>query len=367
MEATIKRDNLFDFLKLLIELGGVYRVNDDFFIVQTDDDEPVRIVVGKKAMPIMVYHENMKTGDHLVLNPFVETLGAAPERQWFFTTQSVILGWTLKRMAEKLIEAVNGKVEEDYKTLELISPYLALIDTKTAKELEPIVGNNWLRLNYFKKTKTIEVCSDLLDEEYVKSFGTKIRKKTWELIQGLLEVFLQTDDLSAFGYKATIIGMQEADATFHSTAKIAAAIDGYVKLLLKTDMHVAEFMQHLQYLETYHKLSAWFVAPTIVEPKIPTAPQPPWASTSPAAIQNSNQSNRPVSPFAVATIKNTPTVSPSSPFNTPTFATPNMTQPVPMFNGQQYATQHVQQNQGGYQSPFQQAVIPNTFMGFGSW
>ena len=279
MEKKISQSDATDFIKRLVELGGLYKVNTDNLIVGKRDNQPIQIHTSKtKSQPCMILHDKMQMGEHTVLNPFVETLTKSPERDWFFQSKSILLGTVVKRLMVAVIEtAISGK-ETEYEKIPLISPFLKQIDEKMLEEVNTLPAADMLFIEFNKKARTATLLTCMYDSDYVAKFG-KIRKKTWEVVRGLLEAFLECDALSeTYTHKSTIIGLQEADAVLHVLIKAYMSLDQYIKLMLNEDPDVAALVQHLENLEKYYKICAWCVTSSsaqdeeVVTPPWPTAP-----------------------------------------------------------------------------------------------
>lgn len=254
-----KQQACFDFIKLLVEFGGVYQVNEEGYIFD-NEDEPVLINVSNKGMPLRIYQSNMKAGEYAILNPLVEPLGVFNERVWFFKSRCAIIGGLVKSMMKKLAEAaINNEGEIDYDKLDMVQPHLKSFDRKFLTEIDKIKPVRLIRMHYNKKTRTATMQTDIYDEEFRNKFKG-FRKRSWTAIEGLLEMFFGTDKIEeTFTYKATNIGFPEADACIHLMAMVAEAIYQYVETILgDRKMRVADFMQHLPHIKEYHDVSAWF-------------------------------------------------------------------------------------------------------------
>lgn len=257
-----KQQACFDFIKLLIEFGGIYSVDGEGYIYD-NEDEPVLINVNNKGIPLRIYKPNMVAGDYAILNPLVEPLGVFDERVWFFTSRCAIIGNITKSMIVKLAEqAIKNADSLEYDKLELVQPYLSAFDEKFLGEISKIKPVRLIRLDYNKKTRTAKLMTDVYDEEYRESLGKGFRKRTWSAITGLLETFYGTDDISGtFTYKATNIGFPEADASINLLVMVAEAIYQYAEVIIKDrdlKLHVGELVEHIKHIKDYHDVSAWF-------------------------------------------------------------------------------------------------------------
>lgn len=256
-----KQAECYDFIKHLVEFGGVYTVDDEGFIMD-NEDESVLINVSNKGIPLRVYQPNMKAGEYAILNPLVEPLGVFNERVWFFKSRCAIIGSLTKAMMKKLAEAASSTDGDiDYDKLDLVQPYLKSLDKKFIKEIEQIKPVRLIRMHYNKKTRTATMMTDIYDEEFRAQFKG-FRKRSWTAIEGLLEMFYGTDDISGiYTYKAKHIGFPESDACIHLMIMVAKAIHEYVETILgDRKINVKELVNHLSHIEEYHDVSAWFTS-----------------------------------------------------------------------------------------------------------
>ena len=289
MENVINQDSVYQFIKTIIESGDVYYVDEDtHYVMNVKNDKPVAIELNKKLMPMMVFGSKMLVGDHIILNPIRDTIGTCPERQWFFNYVKLILGGmiqlSMKSIIQKIVEPDKDD-QENYPLVALLAPFTDKVDTKTLNELKQLSPGDILQLFYHKKSKTAQYQTNLWDEEFCNGFGSKIRKKTWEVFREMLCGFLHVDsedELSEnYKYTATIIGTQEADAVLHVFVKACGVLSDPIKLLTGKDIHAAELNDHITHLEQYYRLCSWCastVSKTEGNKKMQTAP---WQSTVP--------------------------------------------------------------------------------------
>ena len=125
-----KMSQITEFFKLLIEWGGVYRVNDDMAIVTATDDQPVLIDINGTTLPLLVFSENNMVGKHTFFNPLVETLGHSKERAWFVQSRSLIAGNIIQRMMIRIVELTLQKEDDemDYDLLDIVQPFIDKTD-----------------------------------------------------------------------------------------------------------------------------------------------------------------------------------------------------------------------------------------------
>ena len=296
-EHRIDPNEIFNATKCFLEFGGTYIVGDDKKVYKSGENgeiaDPVGILINKKPMQLMVFHDQMPVGtEHVILSIFTETLGNAPERIFFFKTISSSLGLVVRAMLARVIEyAINAEgLEIDYDKLHIITTFKDKIDATTATELAAIKTEDICKLYYDKKSKVAQLQSDIFDAETVEKYGKKIRKKTWGVLQGLIQEFFQVDRVeTAYTHRATLIGSQEADATLHVFTKACEAIYQYAKVLLDMDVPVADMIRHVDLLPDYHKACSWFSSATSSNEKTSNLPEAPWNAAGTPLIYAAQQ------------------------------------------------------------------------------
>jgi hypothetical protein len=254
----ISQKQISDYIKLLVEFGGVYKVDSEF-IIRGPDSEPVQIMLNKKAVPIKIFNDRMMTGDWVFLNPFKETLTVSGERTWFWQSRSMMLGYIIKRMLEALVDKLQSK-EDDLHIgeLELAQQLVAQVDDKTRAALTHLSGEDYGVIFYHKKSKTAQFQCRVLESEYHETFKSKLRKKDWAVITTFMETVLQTaEPEKVYVHTGTNISMMEAEATLHVLTKVAEAIAPYSEAILKVKLPILDMLQHLSLLDKYCRLTMW--------------------------------------------------------------------------------------------------------------
>ena len=278
----ITKDTLLQFEKLLIEVGGVFKVQDDYTILNVGTNQPVAVVDGKKSKIVAFFYEGMRSNDNLtVLNPFKECVGINRAREWFYNSLSSLTSLMLKQLMAKMIKDAVEKKDDNYNQFPLMSRIIDKADVTMIDELDKIRTLDLLTVYYNKKNKTAEAQCAIQTEEYQKDHP-KYRKKTWEVFNILMETFLGTDDVTeTYVYTAKILAAPETDAKLHVIVGVLKALDPWCRDLLGIDLHGEELEEHLDALEGYVKLYA-FVTQTVSEPERTTAVAP-WNQNTPIA------------------------------------------------------------------------------------
>jgi len=308
MENAITGEQITESIKRFVELSEVFYVDAEGFIKYKRDDTPVGVETGGKKLPLMVYKENARVGDWVALNPYTESLSASTsERKWFFDMLNRTIGCKTYRIVRAVVETILKHKEspDDQPPLsqvEMISTYQDKVDKTTLKEMEHLFDLEWINIFYHRGTKVAQLQSDIWDAECRKTFGTKIRQKTWEFLNSItLELLQMTsveDAHSIYKYKAQIIGCPEADTFFHVLVKVLEAYYEPCKIWLDNMMPVAEIMKDLEYLEHFHKITAWIGTSTVSKSSAKSVEAAPWQQ-NPNVVQPL-PANTLVSPFELS-------------------------------------------------------------------
>lgn len=262
MAMEINPDTIFDFTKRLVELGGIYKINDDLSITNTVSDNVIAIPSGKKSIPLKVFKDGMESGEFALLMPYKEQLGINREREWFFDSLQIIIGNLIKELTLKIIKDAVEKKDDNYSQYALMNKIAGLADETMLKEVEKLRAHDFIFINYNKKLKTASAQTRIVDEELLEEHG-RFRKKSWEVIQTLFNEFIgTTDPEELYTYQSTILSIPETDAKLHVIIALAKALGAYVRDILEIDLGEDILEQHLANLEGYGKLHAWVSATT---------------------------------------------------------------------------------------------------------
>lgn len=288
MQQKLTQADVFDLLKRSIELGGLYQVNADRMITSIDDGKVVMIKSGTKNLPMQVFSDKMRTGEHVFLNPLVEKVQMPPEVQWFYHSRMVIPGSIVYAIIHKIVDIVLAGKDEtatgtsDYASLDLITEVSADIDEKTRAELNKLKPRDFGGLDYSKKTMAATLVVNVLDEDWIKEDAPEVRKKTWKVLATVCKFLYQTSDTEKdYAYKATILGMKEFDSVMHVFVKACSVLKEYAKIFIGVELDTDPLAMHLENLDAYQKISTWFSQATS-KPEA-SAPTRPWESTIPGS------------------------------------------------------------------------------------
>lgn len=326
-DCTFSADNVYEFIKLLVECGGIHYVDKDHVIRYVSDDSPVGVKSGSGAKApvksVALYRENMELdSSKTLLNPFSEYVGYHPERDWFYNYMTGLPGCLIKFAMLAIAETVTSDDKDlDVKTAKKLANFSSRIDSKFINELKKVRSCDIGHIMYSKEKHVAQLISALWEPEFEKGALTKMRKSTLLLIRDMVAGLLQVGMPEEIKYQATLVSCPEFDATIHVVVEAVKRIAPIVEPVLSTDLHVKELEEHLQHIEAYHKAVQWLTTSTASPVKdAPTGPttiaditNPPWGGTT------GNPGGTPImSTPATGMIPNpTPQVTPAAPVVTP--------------------------------------------------
>ena len=152
----ITKDTLLAFEKLLIEIGDVFKVQDNFTILNVGTDQPVTVVDGKKTKIVAFFYEGMPVSEDItVLNPFKECIGINRAREWFYNALSSLTALMLSQLMRKMLKDAVEKNDDNYNQFPLMSRIIGKVDETMLDELDKIRTLDLLSIYYNKKTKDI--------------------------------------------------------------------------------------------------------------------------------------------------------------------------------------------------------------------
>lgn len=291
METTHSDDCVSKFLKELLEIGGLYTVDDtpDKFIRNRVSGEVERVTSGDKNSPLAVY--GTYNPEALILNPFSEGEARTTQSSWFFNNINICLAMNVYAMMQKLIELgivqnkqtkdSKKKSEEDsmldMKLVNILAPVTKDIDEKVLQELKTVSKprSNFFMIFYNKKTACTEITSILTSAVKKKAFDSKsVRNKTWTILETLLLKLLGTDDINDFLYKPKTSMCRIFEGFAFTLTKVYSRLNEYAPLLLNKEFNTTNLESHLNYFEQYAKTAYWCHGAMVFEER-KQAPQSP--------------------------------------------------------------------------------------------
>jgi hypothetical protein len=267
MDKAMTSENAYQFVKSLVELGGIYYVDKDQIIRSTADDSPKGVRTGTPPVnkPIALFKVGMKVGDYVALNPFTDILGESKERAWFTTHLALFPGYALKHSIYKMVElGVSDSKGGGYKANKFISKWIDKMDQKLLDEIDRIPTKMWAVIFYDKSKKTAQLQCNLGYEEFREEYKNRIRKSSWSVLTDMVKTFLQTGTKKpeSLMYESILLSMPKLDAIMHLLVDILKRMEVPLKEFGGIEVDVKGFESHLEHLEAYREALRWFSSAT---------------------------------------------------------------------------------------------------------
>ena len=272
MDGTCTTQDVSNFLKMLIELGDAYQIDDspDKLIWNKVTNQPEQITLDGRNYPIAIYGTMSK--EAMIVNPFAEGESKSVRTSWFYRTASdgvaVIIVGIMDRLIKIAVE--DGKRSKkdreekhtDLTAIKLMTNYVKQIDEKMSKELSTITKkiDDFFSIAYNTTTKQGEIRCLLFNPAQRKAFSS-VRVKTWEVFEGLFLAILNTTSLNSFDYKPTVIGAPAFESFANILVHIYEVLQEPAKLIgcnidPKT---ITSLRSHLKYFPQYYDNAKWCV------------------------------------------------------------------------------------------------------------
>jgi len=267
-EVTFNADNVYEFLKTLIEIGDVFYIDSENRVIDkaTDEFVGVRTHGGKNAVnkAIGLYKQNQKTNpDVVAVNPFTEVVGYYPEKDWFFGFLQVLPGCLLRQAMKSMADyAINTEKDASFKSADIMSEFIERMDKTFVKELNnhELRGSEIGFIFYKREKHTAQLQSSVFTEEFETKMKGKLRLSSIRLIRDIMKYLLETDKPTQIYYEATLIGCPRMDAIFHVLLDVLKRIASKYEALTGVQLKVAELDEHAGRLAAYHKAMQWYAS-----------------------------------------------------------------------------------------------------------
>ena len=257
----ISNKDVQEFIELLVTLGGANQLDKEMIILEPDGTPHEETIEGKKK-PLQILHSGMvKTDTTYIFNPLKTVEGSNPAITWFYQSRAIVLAIIIKQIIIHVVELAVSKDTENYDVLQLLTDVSESCDKLTVSELSGINPVDYFQIFYSRKTRTAEAQTLMFSDDAESRY--KLRKKTWTAIRNLIRNLfkLEKDEftLSKYSHHATILSFPEYDAKLHVMSQIIEIIDPWAKLL-GYDLRSEDFKKHLENLESYVRMYAFFTA-----------------------------------------------------------------------------------------------------------
>ena len=225
-----KQEMAMMIVKNLLELGGHVRVNEDGIVsFANTPNDPINLILknDKTPHPLVAYNVNNSVPNAAIINPFMESIGEDPTiKVWFQNLTNKVHTTVFSRILEFLVESAakaanNVEITNEY-VIHVLSGIVGSADQKTSAEFaklvkempefdggidENVIAECSLITENPKPLDFVSICVQknerraflktfLQDDEAIfkKKFGSRIRKKTWALIEAVFaEIYCTTN------------------------------------------------------------------------------------------------------------------------------------------------------------------------------
>lgn len=199
--AEFTTKDVREFITKVLITGGILKVDDAGIVYWKGAEDEMAVVDldGGKGI-LHTYTTSSKHPDAVIINPFSEAITMSIDRNWFYKVTSNIFAQNLIRVMRTLIVLAQEKEEGSYPDLlPYITPIADKIDDKVLTEFNYIVEvgtKDFCSIVYHARAKETKLFLGIEDPtgDFTKAIPTsKVRKKTWTLLQTLLKSIFKTE------------------------------------------------------------------------------------------------------------------------------------------------------------------------------
>lgn len=375
----VKTVEVTECLRFFVDTFVGYTTDEDNYVT-TRDTTRITLRENGDEKELILYQEQIKDTNAMILNPFAEGLGDVISTNWFYRTNQ-------KVMSNKIIVAMKSvmqmcladktkktKDNEPYPLwlVDLMSVVVNDVDEKLIEEFDTITKDDLAFVNIVYAPRQIMAylrCGLFENDRGTpwRDKFTKIRKKSWTVFETLFNKLLKTEggDLRKFDYKETELGCVKFSSIMNTTFRIYSEINDILDYKnIETSVNLGEFRKHLNMFPAYFQNAKSMLQPSFERKAVPVQQSSGVPAPQPIMGQTPVQQNMVEVPAGSVVIPGPktldgrtlpPTVVPAAvaAMGGGMMAVPNMygmaPQPIPNMGMQQY-----------YQPmPQQQVLIPN--------
>lgn len=297
-QEEIKTSHVTQFLRFAIGLGlGAYTTDEAGYVLDRDGTK----FTLQDGRAVLLYQEQIKDHEALVLNPFSEGIKESEANKWFYKMQRIALTVrVLQLMKTVLTYAVEGQKRAGLSAAELkaqklapqrlppalrhlVSTIVKDVDVKMLTEYEaleahalnPATVEGLLYLLYAKKMLTTRLQVSMIEDGDDYEIPKGIRKGTIPVFRTLLMAILglkSADDIGKFTAKAHEDATPKIDSQMRCLFRLYDQINPALDTLdSEYPVDLSEFKHHLNRLPAYSQNARAMI--TIAPPPKQTAPQ----------------------------------------------------------------------------------------------
>ena len=96
-------DEITEFLEFIIESTMTYRIDDEKYIINIDNDNRIKIDDNGKKKHIKLLTIPFDSSDDIILNPFNEVINESIDKKWLYIVLNMSLYMKLKQIFNTII------------------------------------------------------------------------------------------------------------------------------------------------------------------------------------------------------------------------------------------------------------------------
>lgn len=271
-------DDISNFLKNLVEIGGVYVVSPapEYYIQckikNSDETKPVTITSkneeGKTVENRLALFSTSDTSC-IGINPYA--MGDFnTNNNWLMVSCSINLSANIiKTMRELIRIAAENNVDrptddEDDKTItaiKFLGSLASQIDEKMIKEFDEVSTQvaNFFTIDYNRAKGVGMVNCQLCNPSFPKTFGkNKIRRTSWDVFTELFYNVIGGKDLTNFNFRSTSTTYPSFDSRVNILVQVYDKIKTALSLIDLSVVNLEEIKNHLPHISEYGSIAKWY-------------------------------------------------------------------------------------------------------------
>ena len=194
----VKFQQVVDFYRYLIELGGIYEVDGDNYITRRDDDStPVTMKVKGKIRPLLILQEKITDDNAIIINVLNENLRESIDSKWMYAMLAGGLYRRLYNIIETMQIIISAPDESwDADTLDFVSKYSARVDARLLSHFKIVTDKKLEFTNVFynRKLKQAIFRCKLFETIESDEFSNITKKSMKTMIDIFSELFDRSEE-----------------------------------------------------------------------------------------------------------------------------------------------------------------------------
>lgn len=318
--------NVEQFGRFLIQLGGLYGVDDDGYVinnkVEAEDgilstDNRISIKIENKSRNLMVMKDIIKDNEAIVINPLNEHITETADSKWIYTYLSTSLARRIILLAKHLyyIIETSKNDQEVVFNADMIKFAAANknFDSKAVEAIDLLSKKmlGFANVYYNRKTKQAYLRCAVYNAETATEFP-QITNKTWKALYTFFgNIFDLGSDVDKarelldqkYMFASKLINIPKLESILNVYNKIYSQLNNFLLLYESEDpdfvVDMTELGYHIEHLQDYYNKMKWFTGSIQQKENKP-------ASNIPSNIAGSHHSNIPSNPFTKQKTTNLP-------------------------------------------------------------